>query len=214
MQTQTETTTMTNNYAAIIQANVQRLFTLDPHERAAAMAAEAVGGALSFKAFGQTCRIDPNGVHLDGVVEDGPKGIVISLYALRAVKAACQMEPLKSFKQMPDSAPYAGAFANRTEQSLVPAVERLKENLPAVLSRLEGAAAPGHVSGDLAFIVRPLPKIALCYVCYLPDDDFAAGVTCLYSSNASLFLPTDALADVGEYTSRTILKLVNEKNEQ
>jgi hypothetical protein len=202
---------MTSNYAAIIQANVQRLFTLEPRERAAAMAAEAVDGALSFKAFSQTCRMDPNGVHLDGVVEDGPKGIIISLYALHAVEAACQIEPLKSFKQMPDSAPYAGAFANRTEQSLAPAVERLEDHLPTILDRLEGTGAPAHVSGDLAFIVWPLPKIALCYVCYLADDDFPAGVTCLYSSNASLFLPTDALADVGEYTSRTILELVNKK---
>ncbi|PIP38582.1 MAG: hypothetical protein COX19_11845 [Desulfobacterales bacterium CG23_combo_of_CG06-09_8_20_14_all_51_8] len=56
-------------------------------------------------------------------------------------------------------------------------------------------------------VVYPLPKIALCYILYLPDDDFPAAVTCLYSANARLFLPMDALADTGEYTSRKILAI-------
>jgi hypothetical protein len=30
-------------------------------------------------------------------------------------------------------------------------------------------------------------------------------VTCLLSANAQRFLPTDALADVGEYTSRAMI---------
>ncbi|MBI5550232.1 MAG: DUF3786 domain-containing protein [Desulfobacterales bacterium] len=115
------------------------------------------------------------------------------------------LEPFKSFKEVPNSAPYAGAFANRTEQALVPAVGRLTQTREKILARLEGTAAPASVSGDLAFVVRPLPKICLCYVCYLADEEFPAGVTCLYSKNAHLFLPTDALADVGEYTTKAIL---------
>jgi hypothetical protein len=199
---------MTSNYAAIIRTNLQRLFTLDLDERARALPARVENGALAFNAFGAACRLAADGVHLDNAVEDGPKGIIISLYALHAVEAAPLMEPFKAFKEMPDSAPYAGAFANRTEQSLGPAVERLAANRARILARLDGTDAPTHVGGDVAFIVRPLPKIALCYVCYLPDDDFPAGVTCLYSSNANLFLATDALADAGEYTSKAILALV------
>ena len=57
-------------------------------------------------------------------------------------------------------------------------------------------------------MVRPLPKIALCYVFYEADEEFPPSVTCLYSHNAHLFMPTDGLADVGEYTSRTILDLL------
>jgi hypothetical protein len=33
-------------------------------------------------------------------------------------------------------------------------------------------------------------------------------VTCLFSTNANRFMPMDGLADVGEYTSRTILEMV------
>ena len=38
-----------------------------------------------------------------------------------------------------------------------------------------------------------------------PDEDFAANLTCLFAANAHRFLPTDALADVGEYTSRAMI---------
>ena len=64
------------------------------------------------------------------------------------------------------------------------------------------------MGGDFSFVVYPLPKIALCYIFYDPDEDFPASVTCLFSNNARRFLPLDGLADVGEYTSRKILEIV------
>lgn len=198
---------MSSNYAAIIRDNLETLYTLDLDERAGALPARLEGDALTFRAFGARCRLTPAGITLDGRPEDGPRGIIISLYALHATSDDCRLAPFKSFKEMPDSAPYAGAFTNRTEQSLVPAVERLEANRDGISALLDGFEAPPGISGDLAFVVRPLPKIALCYVCYLADEDFPAGVTCLYSNNADRFLPTDALADVGEYTSQILAAL-------
>jgi hypothetical protein len=64
------------------------------------------------------------------------------------------------------------------------------------------------VSGDIAFRVMPLPKIALCYIFYEADEDFPASATCLFSANANDFMPMDGLADTGEYTSRKILQLL------
>ena len=63
-------------------------------------------------------------------------------------------------------------------------------------------------AGDFSLIVYPLPKIALNYIFYRADDDFPATVTCLFSHNAAAFLPTDALADTGEYTSKKILEII------
>ncbi|MDA8139744.1 MAG: DUF3786 domain-containing protein [Desulfobacteraceae bacterium] len=199
---------MASNYATIIQDNLTKLFACDLHERAGALPAQIEGQTLNFKAFGTPCRLSAEELTLDGRKEDGPRGIITSLYALHAAGEEMVLEPFQSFKEIPNSAPYVGAFANRTEQALVPAVMRLKNSLSAIISRLDGGNAPASVSGDIAFVVRPLPKIALCYVCYLPDEDFPAGVTCLYSRNAHRFLPTDALADVGEYTSKTILAIM------
>jgi hypothetical protein len=196
---------MPSNYAAIILENLARLFQVDLKERSSALPAMIEGESLIFKAFGTMCRLSRDGIRLDDRREEGPVGIIISLYALHATQDAFLQEPFKSFKEMPDSAPYTGAFAQRTEQALVPVVDRLNANRPKIDTLLDGSDAPAAVSGDLAFVVRPLPKIALCYVCYLADEDFPAGVTCLYSNNAHLFLPTDALADVGEYTTKTLL---------
>jgi hypothetical protein len=199
---------MTSTYANIIQSNLTKLFALDLDERAASLPARIEDKALTFNAFGAQCRLSAEALTLDGRKEDGPKGIITSLYALHAVEEEMLLEPFNAFKDIPNSAPYAAAFANRTQQALVPTVTRLKDSLAKIHARLAGSDPPASVSADIAFVVRPLPKIALCYLCYLPDEEFPAGVTCLYSHNAHRFLPTDALADVGEYTSQTILALL------
>ena len=87
-------------------------------------------------------------------------------------------------------------------------VPKIKTKIDLVVETLSGQAAPASVSGDFAFVVRPLPKIFLCYIFYEADNDFPPSVTCLYSNNANRFMPLDGLADVGEYTSKTILELV------
>ena len=104
--------------------------------------------------------------------------------------------------------PYVGAFATHTEKLLVPHVAKIKKSVLTITETLKGEEAPSGSGGDFSFIVYPLPKIALCYIFYETDDDFPASVTCLFSNNALQFLPVDGLADVGEYCSKTILKLI------
>lgn len=198
---------MTNNYATIIQNNIGQLFKMDLDERASALPAHHRDTGLMFKAFGQQCALSPQGITLDQCEASGPMGIVISLYALQAKAEALVAQPFKSFKELPGSMPYAGAFTNRTEQALIPCVDRLATAWQQVVDYFDGNDAPADVSGDFAFVVRPLPKIALCYVCYSADEDFPASVTCLFSRNADRFLSTDALADLGEYTTKAIKAL-------
>ena len=152
--------------------------------------------------------IAPDRITLDGLEPPGVIGILLSLYALNATTELPILEPIKSFKEFPDSAPYVGAFASHTEQILVPAVPKIKTKIDLVMERLSGEAAPASLSGDFAFVLRPLPKILLCYIFYEADEEFPPSVTCLYSSNANRFMPMDGLADVGEYTSKTILEMV------
>ena len=197
-----------SQYRAIIARNCAALFEGDPEERAAAMAAAWNGASFELEAFGARWELTPGGIIVDGQPETGPRGIILSLYALHAAADAMILEPLQSFKELPDSMPYTGAFANRTEQALVQAVGRIAAAREKIVACLQGDRAPSGTSGDFAFVVRPLPKIALCYVFYEADEEFPPSVTCLYSHNAHLFMPTDGLADVGEYTSRTILDLL------
>ena len=199
---------MKSNYAAIIAQNLFSLATMDPSERCAAMAAAYQDQSYSFQAFGRKCTISPQTVLLGDEEQWGPPGIILSLYALNATSAPCQLEPLQAFKAFPNSAPYVGAFASHTEQILVPAVDRIIERHQDVAGAMAGQPAPAELGGDDAMVVFPLPKIALCYIFYRADEDFPASATCLFSNNAREHMPLDGLADVGEYPSRAMLEMV------
>ena len=201
---------MGDNYAKIVQNNLKRLYENFPEDLARVLPSERDGDSFLFDAFGEKCELRSDGIFLGEVQQTGVIGILISLYVLHAGPEPSMLEPLKAFKDFPNSMPYAGAFVTHTQQILVPHVDKIQKARDQIISNLLGCNAPASVKGDFSFIVYPLPKIALCYIFYEADDDFSASVTCLYSNNALSFLPIDALADVGEYTSRKILDLINE----
>ncbi len=199
---------MNDNYAAIVQDNLNQLYANLPKDLEKNLPGKKEGERFVFDAFGEKCLIEPKGVTLGTEEHSSVFGILISLYALNACPDVCVTMPLKAFKEFPDSMPYVGAFTTHTEQLLVPHVSKIKESVQIINKKLKGEDAPDGIGGDFAIIVYPLPKIALCYIFYEADDDFPASVTCLYSNNARLFLTVDGLADVGEYCSKTILKLI------
>jgi hypothetical protein len=202
---------MSNNYAKIVQDNLKKLYENLPWDLADVLPAQQNGDSFLFEAFGDTCEIRSDGIFLGEVLQTGVIGILISLYALNAVSETCLLEPLKAFKDLPNSMPYASAFVTHTQQILAPYVEKIQISTDRIIETLKGCKAPTNVGGDFSFMVYPLPKIALCYIFYEADEDFPASVTCLYSKNAISFLPIDALADVGEYTSKKILDLAQKK---
>lgn len=198
---------MTDNYTKIVADNIARLYENLPPDLADRLPAKREGNTFVFDAFGETCRIEPGRIVLGGGDHLPVMGIMISLYALDARPDPRVLLPLKAFKEFPNTMPYVGAFATHTEQVLTPYAAAIKKNTGPIKAALKGEAAPPDIPGDFAFVVHPLPKIALCYIFYEADEDFPASVTCLYSHNADRFLPIDALADVGEYTSRRIIAL-------
>ncbi len=200
---------MTDNYAKIVQDNLNRLYGNLPKDLAKNLDGEQDGKRFVFDAFGEKCVIEPKRITLGEKEQSSVFGILISLYALNASSDICIPSPLKSFKEFPDSMPYAGVFTTHTEQLLVPHVAKIKAKVQKITEIFKGEKAPSETGGDFSFIVYPLPKIALCYIFYEADDDFPASVTCLYSNNANQFMPIDGLADVGEYTSRKILTLID-----
>jgi len=199
---------MGNNYAKIVQDNLKKLYENFPADLAGGLPARQNGDSFLFEAFGEPCEIRSDGIYLDKVQQIGVIGILISLYALNAKPETCLVEPLKAFKDLPNSMPYAGAFVTHTQQILVAHVDAIEGSRSRIIETLNGCEAPSNAGGDFSFMVYPLPKIALCYIFYEADEDFPASVTCLYSNNAISFLPIDALADVGEYTSKKILTVI------
>jgi hypothetical protein len=197
-----------SNYAEIIKKNLEQLYSPIAADLADRLPAERIEDGFIFQAFGQSCQIGPQGIKLGDTDETGPKGVVISLYALRAAQAACQLRPFKAFREMPDSMPYVGAFASRTEQVLFEQIDGIEQHADRIAQQLNGSQGADSDAGDFSLILYPLPKIALNYIFYRADDDFGASVTCLFSHNAATFLPSDALADTGEYTSKKILDIL------
>lgn len=202
---------MTDNYAKIVSDNHKRLFDSLSPSLAADLPARREDQTYVFSAFGEACHITQEGFYLSDQPQTGVVGILLSLYALNAKSDPCVLEPLKAYKEFPGTMPYVGAFATHTENILVPHVMAIKMKIKDIAEKLGGFVPEKPVSGDFSFVAYPLPKLALCYIFYEADDDFPASVTCLYSCNASLFMPNDALADVGEYTSKKIIRIIKER---
>ncbi len=90
-----------------------------------------------------------------------------------------------------------------------PHVAAIKKAKQSIVNTFNGQNGPSESGGDFSIILYPLPKIALCYIFYEADDDFPASVRCLYSNNANHFMTVSGLLDIGEYTSKQIINLIN-----
>ena len=199
------------HYERIVQEALTRLYQDRPEDLEACLPAIREGDRFLFRAFGQDCILGPDRITLSGRAETGPRALLIALYARHASSEPIQRDPFRSFKEFPDAMPYHGAFSVNTERVLVPRVPQIREVRETILEALDGDDAWGPEAGDVALLLHPLPKIALGYIFYLPDEDFPASATCLFSANAHAFMPLDGLADVGEYTSKAILEILEEK---
>ena len=199
---------MNSNYGKIIEDNLARINADPTEELEKALPADRKGDVFLFRAFGQDCSLEPEKITLDGSRDSGPKGLLVSLYATHVKQEPIQLEPFKAFKDLPGSMPYHGPFSVNAEQVLIPHVTQIKQGQEILLNAFSGEVGPKDVAGDFSFVLYPLPKIALCYIFYLPDEEFPASVTCLFSHNALSFMPLDGLADVAEYTSKAIIQLL------
>ena len=198
-----------DTYGKIIRDNLERLYKNLPDDLDRLLPGQQQKDQFRFKAFGQSCLIGPDGIFIGDEPQTGAIGILISLYALHANENPCMPTPFKAFRELPNSTPYVGAFASHTEGILTAHIDRIEDNFDLIFKTLNGELSTGSEDGDFSIIVRPLPKIKLHYIFYRTDDEFPASATCLLSNNALSFLPVDALADTGEYTSRKIIELIS-----
>jgi hypothetical protein len=198
---------MTDNYQQLANSNVAEAFHSPPTDLARRLGGQQTDSGITLKAFGRRWVLTPTAVMAENDQGSSVEALLVSLYARHNNSAPMQREPFVAFKELPDSAPYAGAFARHAQLSLAPFVPLMDQRRDDLCALMDGALAKNPPAGDLAFTLHPLPKIALHYICYHADEDFPAAVTCLYSHNASIFMPTDALADVGEYTAKAIIAM-------
>jgi hypothetical protein len=201
---------METNYERLILENLTRFFEKLPPEPEQSLGAVRDGAGFDIRAFGEDCLIAPEGIRLGGKPGTGPRAVVVSLYALSARPDPVVLEPFQSFRELPNSAPYHGAFTANSEKVLVPHVTGIQQHQSHILQKFGSPERPVQGAGDFSLVLLPLPKIALQYIFYLPDEEFPASATCLFSANASSFLPLDGLADLAEYTAKEMIQTVVE----
>jgi len=200
---------MTSNYEKLLRKNLHSLYNNRPENLDTRLPAVQKDNLFHFRAFGEDCCLGPEGINLSGKPAKETEGLLISLYAIHVGPDPVHIEPLKAFRDLPGSMPYQNAFTVNSERVLIPYVSKIREVQGFILDLSNGQLPPEGVTGDFSFVIYPLPKIALCYIFYLPDEEFPASCTCLFSANAPAFMPIDGLADVAEYTSRRIIQLID-----
>ncbi len=196
---------MTTNYESLIQKNLASLFDQMPPDLASRLGASEDGNGFSLWAFGETAWFNREQVMFSGQKDVTPRGLLVSLYAMNAGPHEIQLEPYKAFKDFPGSMPYHGPFSANSERVLIPHVDKILQKKDEIILAFNGREID---SGDFAMVLYPFPKIAVCTIFYLADDEFPPSATCLFSSNALDFMPLDGLADVAEYTSKKIIERV------
>ena len=197
---------MTDNYTKLARDNIKKAWELGINVLEASLPAFRKGGILSMDAFGRKIMLSPEGVFdMDGELV-GVIALLISLYTLSANPALPITDPLKAFRELPGSTPYIAAFKANTETAIIKHAYQIPAKLNHILNTFKGEK--NNIGGDYSFFVTPLPKITLHYLIYEADEDFPPSVTCLFSNNAHEFMPTDGLADVGEYTTAGIISLL------
>jgi len=199
---------MSQNYLKIRNDYLKKAWARTPVVLSAALPAESTDAGLRFQAFGEACLLTENDITLAGTSATGPQGLLIALYASAVPELPVQLEPLKSFKELPGSMPYQAAFAANAERLLVPQVPALHRQKDRLAAAFSGHRNPEPPSGDFSFTLYPLPRVPLYYIFHLPDDEFPASVTCLFAGNALDFMPLDGLADVAEYTGKSLIALM------
>jgi hypothetical protein len=199
---------MAQNYLEIRNEYLQKAWSRSGEELASSIPAMLDGEFLVFQAFGEPCRIGREEILVSGEMAGGAEGLLIAMYASQDLTRPPVLHPLKSFKELPGSMPYQGAFTANAERVLVPYVESIHEHQDTIVKRFSAHMNPDAESGDFSFTLYPLPRIPLYYIFHLPDEELPAGVSCLFASNAAELMPLDGLADVAEYTAKRIIALL------
>ena len=200
---------MGTNYERIARQHLYRLFTQLPVGLESMLHAEKRGDRFYFRAFGGDCCFGPDMITLSGKRIVDPRVVLISLYAIHASPEPIRLEPSMPFRDLTNSMLYQGAFRAHSESMLVSHVRSINEKQQTIKDTLDGQDGLAESGSDLSFILFPLPKMALCYILYLPDEEFPGSVTCLFSANALSFMPINGLADVVEYTPKGIIEIIS-----
>jgi hypothetical protein len=190
----------------------QQIKDLDPRERAEKSGAHfekgfaGEGGRISLSLFNTRYVIELPDLLITSVdkkVVSLVTKIVLLHYLIKADgrPPAGQLVP---YKEIPGGMLYAGVFARRAIEPLIPVFGQSPERLLDAGFRLGGLKAK---YGDVSFVLRALPRIPMTYILWKGDEEFPATIQLLFEKSVEGYLSLEDIVVVGEMATNRLIAL-------
>ncbi|UCD72249.1 MAG: DUF3786 domain-containing protein [Syntrophobacterales bacterium] len=111
---------------------------------------------------------------------------------------------LIAYKEISGGMLYAGVFARRAVEPLIPVFGQSPECFLDAGFRLGGRKAE---YGDVSFVLPALPRIPMIYILWKGDEEFSATVQLLFDKSVEGYLSLEDIVVVGEMAASRLIAL-------
>jgi hypothetical protein len=108
------------------------------------------------------------------------------------------------YKEIPGGMLYAGVFARRAVEPLIPVFGQSPERFLDAGFRLGGGKAE---YGDASFVLLALPRIPMTYVLWKGDEEFPATIQLLFDKSVEGYLSLEDIVVVSEMATSRLIAL-------
>ena len=185
---------------------------LDPRERAERSGAQfekgpqGKGGRITLSLFNSRYFID----FPDLLITSRDKKVVslvtkiILLHYLIKADGRPLSEQLIPYKEISGGMLYAGVFARRGLEPLIPTFGQSPDRFLDAGLRLGGRKAE---HGDVSFVLAVLPRVPMTYILWKGDGEFPATVQLLFDKSVEGYLSLEDTVVVGEMATSRLIAL-------
>jgi len=111
---------------------------------------------------------------------------------------------LLPYKEIPGGMLYAGVFARRAVEPLIPVFGQSPEAFLDAGFRLGGRKAE---YGDVSFVLPALPRIPMTYIIWKGDEEFPATIQLLFDKSVEGYLSLEDIVVVSEMATSRLIAL-------
>jgi len=146
---------------------------------------------------------DPLVTSLDKKVVSLVTKIILLHYLIKADGRPLSHQ-LIPYKEIPGGMLYAGVFARRAVEPLIPVFGQSPEALLDAGLRMGGRKAE---YGDISFVLPALPRIPMTYIVWKGDEEFPATVQLLFDKSVEGYLSLEDIVVMGEMAKSRLIAL-------
>ena len=129
---------------------------------------------------------------------------IVLLHYLIMADGRALSHQLIPYKEISGGMLYAGVFARRTVDPLIPVFGQSPERFLDAGFRLGGWKAE---HGEVSFVLMALPRIPMTYILWKGDEEFPATIQVLFDKSVEGYLPLEDIVVVGEMATSRLIAL-------